>query len=79
MKQIWVSRSPNNVLCSTSGCGVASNKGEVYLRAYDNISAARASIGRYLNVYSGRNHTRSVDGMTPDQAYVTPLPIRLAA
>jgi putative transposase len=52
---------------------------EVYLRAYDNVSEARASIGRYLNFYNGRRPHSSLDGTTPDQAYFNPLPIRLAA
>ena len=52
---------------------------EVYLRAYDSVSEARASIGRYLNFYNGRRPHSSLDGVTPDQAYFTPLPLRLAA
>jgi putative transposase len=52
---------------------------EVYLRAYESVSEARASIGRYLNFYNGRRPHSSLDGMTPDQAYFTPLPLRLAA
>jgi len=52
---------------------------EVYLRAYDNVSEARASIGRYLNFYNGRRPHSSLDGATPDQAYFNPLPIRMAA
>jgi putative transposase len=52
---------------------------EVYLRAYDNVSEARASIGRYLDFYNRRRPHSSLDGTTPDQAYFTPLPIRLAA
>jgi putative transposase len=52
---------------------------EVYLRAYDSVSEARASIGRYLDFYNtGRPHS-SLDGTTPDQAYFTQLPLRLAA
>jgi hypothetical protein len=47
---------------------------EVYLRAYDSVSEARASIGRYLNFYNVRSPHSSLDGMTPDQAYFTPLP-----
>ena len=42
---------------------------EVYLRAYDSVSEARASIGRYLDFYNGRRPHSSLDGMTPDQAY----------
>ena len=52
---------------------------EVYLRAYDSVSEARASIGRYLGFYNGRRPHSSLDGATPDQAYFTPLPLRLAA
>jgi len=52
---------------------------EVYLRAYESVSEARASIGRYLDFYNSRRPHSSLDGMTPDRAYFGPLPIRLAA
>jgi putative transposase len=52
---------------------------EVYLHAYDSVGEARQSIGRYLDFYNGRRPHSSLDGMTPDQAYFTPLPIRMAA
>jgi putative transposase len=52
---------------------------EVYLRAYDSVSEARASIGRYLNFYNGRRPHSSLDGVTPDRAYFNSLPLRLAA
>jgi putative transposase len=52
---------------------------EVYLRAYDSVSDARASIGCYLDFYNGRRPHSSLDGMTPDRAYCKPLPLRLAA
>jgi putative transposase len=52
---------------------------EVYLRAYDTASEARASIGRYLDFYNRRRPHSSLDGSTPDHAYFTPLPIRVAA
>ncbi len=52
---------------------------EVYLRAYESVSDARASIGRYLLFYNERRPHASLDGMTPDQAYFTALPFRSAA
>jgi len=52
---------------------------EVYLRAYDGVGQARSSIGRYLDFYNGRRPHSSLDGATPDQAYFTPLPFRMAA
>ena len=52
---------------------------EVYLKAYDSVSEARASIGRYLDFYNRRRPHSSLDGRTPDEAYFNPLPIRLAA
>ena len=52
---------------------------EVYLRAYDSVSEARASIGRYLGFYNSRRPHSSLDGVTPDQAYFNSLPLRLAA
>src|SRR6266850_1358909 len=52
---------------------------EVYLRAYDSVSDARTSIGSYLDFYNGRRPHSSLDDRTPDQAYFTPLPLRMAA
>jgi putative transposase len=53
---------------------------EIYLRAYDSVSEARASLGRYLAFYNaGRPHS-SLDRQTPDEAYFNPLqPIPAAA
>jgi putative transposase len=53
---------------------------EVYLRAYDTVSDARASIGRYLIFYNGRRPHSSLDRKTPDAAYFNALmPIPAAA
>ena len=52
---------------------------EVYLRAYDSVGEARQSIGRYIDFYNRHRPHSSLDGMTPDQAYFTPMPIRMAA
>ena len=42
---------------------------EVYLKAYDDVPEARASIGRYLAFYNGRRPHSSLDRRTPNQAY----------
>ena len=47
---------------------------EVYLRAYDTVAEARASIGRYLSFHNTRGPHSSLDRRTPDQAYLTRLP-----
>ena len=52
---------------------------EVYLRAYESVSEARASIGRYLTFYNGQRPHSSLDRRTPDQAYFNPLPQLAAA
>ena len=52
---------------------------EVYLRAYESVGEARSSIGRYLDFYNGKRPHQSLDGATPDQAYFTKLPLRVAA
>jgi putative transposase len=52
---------------------------EVYLRAYDSVSEARISIGRYLTFYNGQRPHSSLDRKTPDQAYFNPLPQFAAA
>jgi putative transposase len=52
---------------------------EVYLRAYDTVSEARASIGRYLDFYNAKRPHSSLDRQTPDHAYFTGLPQIAAA
>ena len=52
---------------------------EIYLRAYDSVGEARASIGRYLALYNGRRPHSSLDRKTPDQAYFDRLPQIAAA
>ena len=41
----------------------------VYLRAYETVSHAQASIGRYLELYNGRRPHSSLGRRTPEQAY----------
>ena len=53
---------------------------EVYLRAYDLVSHAKASLDRYFSVYNTRRPHSSLDSKTPDQVYFTlPLPMPKAA
>ena len=42
---------------------------EVYLRAYDTVPHARASIARYLAFFNQQRPHSSLDGRTPDEAY----------
>jgi len=52
---------------------------EVYLRAYDSVGEARASIGRYLHFYNRKRPHSSLDARTPDRAYFDYLPQMVAA
>ena len=52
---------------------------EVYLRAYESVSQARASLGRYLDFYNSRRPHTAHGGRTPDQAYASALPMVLEA
>ena len=55
---------------------------EVYLHAYDTVSAAITGIGRYLTLYNTRRPHSSLADQTPDEAYFTtriPLPLPAAA
>jgi len=47
---------------------------EVYLRAYDTVADARASLGRSLGFYNSRRPHSSPDRKTPDQAYFNNQP-----
>lgn len=51
---------------------------EVYLHAYETVSAARQGIDRYLAFYNTRRPHSSLEGQTPDQAYhikLQPIPV----
>ena len=47
---------------------------EVYLRAYDSVSEAKLSLGRYITFYNERRPHSSLDGRTPDHVYFSSLP-----
>ena len=42
---------------------------EVYLKAYDDISSARKSLGVYFEFYNRERRHQSLDRQTPDQVY----------
>lgn len=42
---------------------------EVYLKAYDSLKAARASLGRYFTFYNTERRHQSLDRQTPDGVY----------
>ena len=52
---------------------------EVYLRAYDSVGEARASLGRYLEFYNSLRPHSSLDRQTPDEAYFNQATIAMAA
>ena len=52
---------------------------EVYLKAYDTVADARASLSRYLDFFNRQRPHSSLDRKTPDEAYFTPSPLVAAA
>ena len=52
---------------------------KVYLKAYDSVSQARESLGRYLHYYNSFRPHSSLDARTPDEAYFNIPPLKLAA
>lgn len=53
---------------------------EVYLKAYDSVTQAKASLGAYLGFYNTRRPHQALDGKCPDAVYFADvLPERIAA
>lgn len=48
---------------------------DVYLRAYETVSAVRSGIGRYLEFYNSSRPHSALDGKTPDAFYFANLPV----
>ncbi len=49
---------------------------EVYLKAYDSVSAAKAGLGNYIQFYNTRRPHQSFGGKTPDMIYFAGLPTK---
>jgi putative transposase len=52
---------------------------EVYLHAYDTVSAAHQGVGRYLTFYNQIRPHQALDGRTPDGVYCDNLTTRQTA
>lgn len=52
---------------------------EVYLHAYDTVSAARAGLNRYFHFYNSRRPHSNLDRKTPDEVYFNHPPLSLVA
>lgn len=52
---------------------------EVYLRAYDSVAQARASIGKYLTFFNAKRRHQSLGRKTPDAVYYESADQRMAA
>ena len=52
---------------------------EVYLRAYESVSHARESLGRYFIFYNTRRPHTALERQTPDKVYSQPQPLPKAA
>ena len=52
---------------------------EVYLRAYDSVGEARASLSRYFIFYNTKRPHSSLDARTPECFYYDHLPQTAAA
>jgi putative transposase len=52
---------------------------EVYLHAYDSVSAARAGIAKYFQMYNTERPHSSLADRTPDEAYFSSRPLAAAA
>ena len=47
---------------------------DVYLKAYESVSAARHNLATYFDFYNARRPHQSHDGRMPDMVYLAALP-----
>jgi putative transposase len=52
---------------------------EVYLHAYDSVTAAKSGIGKYFSFYNSQRPHSSLDRRTPDYVYFDSQPLAAAA
>jgi putative transposase len=52
---------------------------EIYLHAYDTVSAAKAGLSRYFEFYNTQRPHTALDGATPDDVYFNLRPLKQAA
>lgn len=45
---------------------------EVYLKAYDTVTDARLSLGRYFEFYNNKRRHQALDNLTPNSVYTQP-------
>ena len=49
---------------------------DIYLHAYDTVSAAKQSLSRYVAFYNGRRPHAALDRQTPDNRILQPAAAR---
>ena len=69
----WTTRAAGATTCSSTGCGRSIEYEEVYLHAYETVSAACDGIGRYINFYNTRRPHSSHQPRTPEVVYFASL------
>ena len=76
LRSAWTAKAPGGTTCSSSGSGAASNTRR---STCEPTTASARPAHRSVGTLTSRRPHSSLDGTTPDQAYFTPLPLRLAA
>ena len=78
LRSAWTEKGLGATMSSSSGCGAASNMRRC-ICGYESVRGPR--FDRLLPEFLQRPAPtlESFDGTTPDKAYFTPLPLRLAA